>query len=132
MKTIDPQFQDVIGNASDGTSMDYLKVCKIYGCETCHGKVDHYAYEKDMKRMKTPKLTFSLDGCKDNEGQEQCEQLLLGRQLNCAKDEDKARYSDPWRCEVQLAYQKMDCNEDTETASCCVTCSLYRNYMRSD
>ncbi|KHJ93249.1 astacin [Oesophagostomum dentatum] len=35
METMDPKFQDVIGNQNDASPSDYKKICKIYQCRRC-------------------------------------------------------------------------------------------------
>uniref|UniRef100_A0A7I4XWD2 Metalloendopeptidase n=1 Tax=Haemonchus contortus TaxID=6289 RepID=A0A7I4XWD2_HAECO len=38
IRTKDPKYQDVIGYVEDASPIDYLKVCKIYGCKKCNGE----------------------------------------------------------------------------------------------
>ncbi|KAK6044402.1 astacin [Cooperia oncophora] len=38
MRTKNPEFQDVIGNADDASPFDYMKICEIYGCKQCMGR----------------------------------------------------------------------------------------------
>ncbi|VDM78839.1 unnamed protein product [Strongylus vulgaris] len=37
METLNPEFQDIIGESKDATS-DYRKVCEIYSCDMCMGE----------------------------------------------------------------------------------------------
>ncbi|KAK6726724.1 hypothetical protein RB195_004815 [Necator americanus] len=38
METLDPSYQDVIGNQDDASSSDYRKICEIYQCKKCMGQ----------------------------------------------------------------------------------------------
>ncbi|KAK6730525.1 hypothetical protein RB195_007156 [Necator americanus] len=38
LETLDPQYQDEIGNQTDASSIDYLKICAAYRCKRCLSK----------------------------------------------------------------------------------------------
>ncbi|ETN85282.1 hypothetical protein NECAME_16832 [Necator americanus] len=38
METLDPSYQDVIGNQDDASPSDYRKICEIYQCKKCMGQ----------------------------------------------------------------------------------------------
>ncbi|KAK6726486.1 hypothetical protein RB195_004672 [Necator americanus] len=38
IETLDPRYQDVIGNQNDASLSDYIKICKMYQCRKCLGQ----------------------------------------------------------------------------------------------
>ncbi|CAI5438945.1 unnamed protein product [Caenorhabditis angaria] len=68
MKTIDPKYQDVIGNSPSANENDYAKVCATYNCKKCMNQDFKEIYSKKnmisskpIQTIRTPKYEKCSD-----------------------------------------------------------------------